>query len=165
MVGLKIDDVRQFTSKLLVGDTFDDFLVREAEINTFNTFSINGHVRQGYYTREELGENRIGTLSSWAVLKPICFSLIKGKKLPGSFQIVLQAAPGQVEQFLSRGQLTVTMDQIKGLYVNIKYEDGKIMCVTGTSIGFFTLDKSLDTEWDEAVECFFKRQGIVFQVD
>ncbi len=165
MIALKIDDVKQFTSKLFVGSTFDKFLVREVTIVTYNSFSIDGHIKQGYYTEAELEENRIEDLSSWGTLKPFCFSLIKGKKLPGSFQIVLQIAPADVEAFLSHSQLAVPADQITGLYVNIRYEDGALNCVTGTSVSFFTLDKSLDREWDEAVKLFLKGQEIEYTLE
>lgn len=165
MIALKIDDVKQFTSKLFVGNTFDKFLVREVTIVTYNTFTIDGHIKQGYYTEAELEENRIEDLSSWAVLKPFCFSLIKGKKLPGSFQIVLQLDPADVAAFVAKSQLAVPVEQITGLYVNIRYEEGVLNCVTGTSISFFTLDKSLDREWDEAVRLFLKNEGIVCTVE
>ena len=162
MVALRIEDVKQFTGKLFVGTMFDKFLVREASIVTYNTFSIDGHIRQGYYTETELEENQIEDLSSWSVLKPVCFSLIKGKKLPGSFQIVLQISPADVETFLKHCQLAIAVNQINGLCLNIRYEDGTLMCITGTSLNFFTLDKSLDMEWDEAVKLFLREQEIVF---
>ena len=94
MVALKVEDVRSFTFKLFVKEDFDRFLVKEINIITYNSFTIDGHVRQGYYTQEELEENRIEDFSSWKMLRPLCFSLIKGKKLPGSFHIVLSLAPG-----------------------------------------------------------------------
>ena len=89
MIALKIEDMKQFTARLFMGETFDHFLIREAEIITFNVFTIDGHIRQGYYSEEELEENQLEELSSWKMIRPYCFSLIKGKKLPGSFQIVL----------------------------------------------------------------------------
>lgn len=165
MVGLKIDDVKQFTGKLFLGNTFDSFLLREAEIATFNSFSIDGRIRKGYFTQEELEEKPVEDYSSWAVVKPVCFSLIKGKKLPGSFQIVLQAASDSVGEFLADRQLPAAADQIKGLYLNIRYENGKIICVTGTSVSFFTLDKTLETEWDEAVKLFLKQQEITYLLE
>ena len=94
MVALKVEDVRSFTSKLFVKEDFDRFLVKEINIITYNSFTIDGHVRQGYYTQEELEENRIEDFSSWKMLRPLCFSLIKGKKLPGSFHIVLSLPQG-----------------------------------------------------------------------
>lgn len=36
------------------------------------------------------------------------------------------------------------------------------MVTTATSLGFFTLDKSVDREWDEAVRRFFKEKEILY---
>ena len=35
----------------------------EAVIGTANTFTIDGHIRAGYYTQQELEENHVGELS------------------------------------------------------------------------------------------------------
>lgn len=165
MIALKIDDIRQFTSKLFVGEVFDGFLVKEASIVTFNTFTIDGRVRQGYYTEEELEEGKIEELSFWKTVKPFCFSLIKGKKLPGSFRIVLQLDTGAVGRFLQAQQLAMTAEQVSGLYINIRYEEGMLHCITGTSVTFFTLDKTLENAWDEKVKGFLKHYQIVFEVE
>lgn len=162
MIALRIEDIKQFTARLFVGETFDHFLVREAEIVTFNVFTIDGHTRQGYYTDEELEENQIEELTSWKMLRPFCFSLIKGKKLPGSFRIVLQMPPHAVERFVAAHQIAMKADQVNGLYLNIRYEEGKMFCVTGTSVSFFTMDKTLDSEWDQAVRSFLKKNEIIF---
>ena len=58
MVGLKIEDVKGFTSKLFVKEDFDLFLVKEVQIVTFNSFSIDGHIRKGYFSEEELEARR-----------------------------------------------------------------------------------------------------------
>lgn len=160
MIALKVEDIRQFTSCLFVGNMFDRFLVREAEVVTFNTFHIDGKVRKDYYTEEEMEEKRIGEFSSWEAVKPICYTLIKGKKLPGSFRMVFQLGPGQTENFLANRQLSIRTEQISGLYVNVRYEDGNLYCVTGTSVTFFTLDKTLENEWDEAVKEFLRKNKI-----
>lgn len=160
MVALKVEDIRQFTSCLFIGNMFDRFLVREAEIVTFSAFHIDGKVRRDYYTEEELEEKKIGELSAWEAVKPVCYALIKGKKLPGSFRMVFQLSPGQTEKFLEGRQLPVKAEQISGLYVNVRYEEGKLYCVTGTSVKFFTLDKTLENEWDEAVKEFLRKNKI-----
>ena len=162
MVALKIEDIKGFTKKLFIGDVFDIFLLREATIVTFNTFSIDGHIRQGYYTEQELEENKIEEFSAWKAIRPICFTLIKGKKLPGSFQITLQLPPDAVERFLTGAGLDYRTDQVGGLYLNIRYEEGILHCVTGTSLKIFTLDKQLEIEWDEAVKRFLKKNLIPF---
>ena len=163
MIALKIEDMKQFTARLFMGEMCDLFLIREAEIITFNVFTIDGHIRQGYYSEEELEENQLEELSSWKMIRPYCFSLIKGKKLPGSFQIVLQMPPQAVEKFVAARQMPLRADQVNGLYLNIRYEEGKLFCVTGTSVSFFTLDKTLDSEWDQAVRSFLKKNEIIFE--
>ncbi|MEY8353039.1 DUF5721 family protein [Lachnospiraceae bacterium 54-53] len=162
MIALKIEDIKPFTSRLFVGELFDRFLVKEASIATFNTFTIDGNIRPGYYSREEMEEEKIGGLSTWAMVKPFCFSLIRGKKLPGSFRIILQMPFDETERFLSTRRLTLNSDQVKGLYVNIRYEGDGLTCVTGTSVSVFTLDKALDEEWDQAFKGFLKQNQILY---
>lgn len=162
MIALRIEDMRQFTSSLFVGEVFDQFLVKEASITTFNTFTIDGTIRTGYYSQEESEEKKIGGLSAWAMIKPFCFSLIKGKKLPGSFRVIMQLPEEGTERFLKSRSIPLMTDQVKGLYVNIRYEEEKLTCVTGTSVSFFTLDKTLDEEWDQAFKGFLKHNQIGF---
>ncbi len=159
MTALKIEDVKAFTSKLFVREDFDAFLVKEVSIITYNSFTIDGHIRQGYYTREELEEGGFEELSTWSMLRPFCFSLIKGKKLPGSFRIVLQLPRRSLESFA--GKIGMDAEQIQGLYLNIRYEDGSLYCVTGTSMNLFTMDKTLEEEWDRSVKEFMRSHGIV----
>lgn len=161
MVAFQIEDIKIFTQKLFLGTDFDKFLVKEVNIVTFNRFTIDGHICQGFYSQEEREKLEPGEFSSWGLLRPVCFSLIKGKKLPGSFRIDLQAAPEEVEKFLQTCQMpAMDAQQINGLYLQIRYEDGKLSCITGTSLAFFTLDKAIETEWDGVVGRFFKEKGI-----
>lgn len=71
MIALKIEDLKTFTAQLFMGETFDYWLVREANIVTFNSFTIDGRIRQGYYSDEELETNRIEEFSSWKTLRQI----------------------------------------------------------------------------------------------
>ena len=121
MIALKIEDMKQFTASLFLGEVFDSFLLKEAEIVTFNMFTIDGRVRHGYYSEEELEEHQIEEYSAWSAVKPFCFSLIKGKKLPESFHIVLQLSPKSTKSFLDKNQIPVAAEQVQGLYLNIRY--------------------------------------------
>ncbi|MDO5551140.1 MAG: DUF5721 family protein [Lachnospiraceae bacterium] len=161
MVAFRIEDIRILTQKLFLGTDFDEFLLKEANVVTFNSFTIDGRIRQGFYSDDELEMMQIEDFSAWKRIRPICFSLIKGKKLPGSFHINLQAAPRQIREFLQAGPgLPVSEEQIKGLYLHIRYEEGKLYCVTGTSLAFFTLDKTVEMEWDEYAGRFLREKGI-----
>lgn len=161
MIALSVEDLKAFTQKLFLGTDFDDFLLTEAKIITFNTFAIDGHIRRGFYTEEEAQALGLQEYSFWKTIRPVCFSLIKGKRLPGSFHISLQADGQRVEHFLtSRQILSITSEQIQGLYLHIRYDDGKLFCVTGSSLSVFTMDKTLEREWDAYVEGFLKENGI-----
>ncbi len=162
MISLKIEDMRQFTSELFIGNVFDAYLMREAEIVTFNAFAIDGRTHRNYFTEQELLEHPVEELSSWEMLKPFCFSLIKGKKLPERFSITLQLSPRQTENFLREAQLAFRADQITGLYLNVRYENQELRCITGTSLQVFTLDKQLERQWDEAVRVYLKEHRIPF---
>lgn len=160
MIALKAEDVKSFTTRLFVREDFDAFLVKEVNITTYNSFSIDGHVKQGYYTEEEQEENHIEEFSTWKTLRPFCFSLIKGKKLPGSFRIVLQLPKAGTDKFAARAGAGIDGSQIVGLYLNIRYDDGNMYCITGTSLNFFTMDKTLDLGWDKAVKQFLQSHEI-----
>ena len=68
---------------------------------TFNTFSIDGRVHKSFYSEEERAEGQIEEYSTWKTLRPFCFSLIKGKKLPERFSIILKLPKAATEQFLT----------------------------------------------------------------
>ncbi|MBQ7795832.1 MAG: hypothetical protein IJ374_04655 [Lachnospiraceae bacterium] len=163
MVALKIEEQKTFTSGLFLGELFDRFLVREANIITFNSFTIDGHVRHGYYSDEELEENQIEEFSAWKAIKPFCFSLIKGKRLPESFRIVFMLSPDGKEKFLESRILGMSPDSVGGLYLNVHYDNNEMTVVTGTSMNIFTLDKTLEREWDESVKQFLKKHGIAYE--
>ena len=121
MVALKIEEQKNFTSGLFIGDLFDKFLVREANIVTFNSFTIDGRVRHGYYSDEELEEKKIEEFSAWTAVKPFCFSLIKGKRLPESFRIVLMLSPDGKEKFVESRVPGIGPDSGGGLFLNVHY--------------------------------------------
>lgn len=163
MIALKTDELKEFTKQLFIGETFDSFLVREASIVTFNTFSIDGKVHSGYFSDEEREQAKIERFSTWKMLRPFCFSLIKGRRLPESFFLVLQLPPAGTERFLNGKSISYPVDQVNGLYINIRYEEQVLSCITGTSVSQFTLDKTLEREWDQAVRDFLKKHGLSFE--
>jgi hypothetical protein len=162
MVALKIEELKDFTRKLFVEEVFDWWMMREAVITTFNMFTIDGRIRKGYFMEQELEEKGIGELSPWKLVRPVCFSLIKGKRLPESFRITLQLPGARVEQFLQSVQPDFKAEQVSGLYLNIRYEEQKLYCVTGTSLNVFTLDRKIEQEWDETVKRFLRKREIVY---
>ena len=161
MTAFQIEDIRGFTSQLFVKETFDSFLLKEAKVVTYNSFSIDGRIRHGYFTEEELEENRIEEYSYWRTIRPICFSLIRGKRLPESFHIILKLAPKDVCKVAGQSGGAVRGEDIEGMYLNIRYENRELACITGLTMKTFTMDKTMDGLWDETVKEFFRSKGIV----
>ena len=162
MRALKIEELRGFTTKLVVRDTFDGLCVREARVATFSSFSIDGRIRPGYYTKDEREAEGIREYASWRMLRPFCFSLIKGKRLPGSFHIDFSLGPEATAAFAEETGGNWRPEMVKGLYLGVRYENGELWCVTGLSLEGFTMDRSLEYRWDEAVKTFLRKNEIAF---
>lgn len=56
----------------------------------------------------------------------------------------------------------ISSDVVGGLYLNVQYEKQEITCVTGTALTGFSLDRTLEQEWDESVKKWLKKKGIAF---
>ena len=53
MISLRIKNTKTFMSHLLVKDTFDNFLLSEADIKTSCSHSIDGQINRAFYSDEE----------------------------------------------------------------------------------------------------------------
>ena len=165
MIALKIKNIKQFMSKLLAGDTFDSFLLEEAAISTYNTFTIDGRENRAFYTSEEWEDKEIRPyeFTQWKKIRPVCFDLIKGKRTPTAFQFVLHLIPDYASSLLEKGDTAVTADQVKAFVLNIKYDGSALTLVTGTAFHTFLMDRTPDTLWDRAVRQFLDKRQIAYE--
>nr|WP_296262799.1 DUF5721 family protein [uncultured Merdimonas sp.] len=131
-------------SHLLLKETFDHFLFIEGKITTFNTFQINGYLQKEFFdTAPEQDYSR------WKDVRGFCLQLIKGKRTPLNFKIVLSLEPNAFPSFLADHQLSAYRpEEIQGLYLNFHYDGNTLQCVTGVSLSTFRMDKALEREWD-----------------
>ena len=153
MISLTIKDTKTFMSHLLIKDTFDNMLLSEAAIVTGNTYNINGSIN-----RSSLASP---SYSQWSKIKPVCFGLIKGNKVPTSLKIIFLLSEGDTSQLA--GQTDINPEDINGLFINIRYSDSGLTLVTGTSVRTFTLDKSLEHAFDSYVKVFLETSGINYE--
>lgn len=177
MVSVEITGIKEFMNKLLNSEAFDSFYLEEAVIATFNTFIIDGHLVKS--DTEELHDNTDpspiysqttgqGTgqtaplFSTWKQLRPIIFSLIKGDRVPHSMKLTLHAGSNYMHRLKNRPEAAAYADAIKALAVNIRYENGKLKCVTGTSYQTFIMDKTIDNIWDSDFISSLAAMGIKF---
>ena len=155
MISLKIIDVKAFMSNILIHSTFDQFLMWEMDITTYNYFHISGKVNNNWY--EEGEETPTEGYSYWKTVKPFAFQVMKGQKTPQTFKIVLQLSRENTQNILTDGDMTYNIDDISGLFLNIKFENNELHMITGTSLKTFTFDKSIDYAWDNYVRSFLKQ--------
>lgn len=165
MIALQIHDIKDFMSKLLIGNTFDAFWLSEAAITTSVTFHIDGVLHPDFYDTQdaELISSEGRTYALWKDIKPHCFSVMKGKQTPLHFKIIFMLSKKNTEKLLSGSHLPFSAEEVFGLFANFQYDGKHITCTTGTSMKTFTLDKSLEHVWDEMIQKFFKQQQIPYE--
>ena len=104
----------------------------------------------GYLHKEFFDEPPRQEYSCWRDMRGYCLELIRGKRTPLSFRIVLSLASEQFPAFLESHELSAFRpEEIRGLYLNFQYDGQALQCVTGSSLSTFSLDKSLERQWDE----------------
>lgn len=165
MVALKISNIKEFMNLLLLSDTFDHFLLSEASITTFATMILDGHSYADFFSPEDDGYELVAGESyvPFALLRSSCFDFIKGKRTPVSFKFVFLLSKKNQEKTLASLHSSFAAEDISGMYLNLKYQAGEIICTTGISYRNFSLDKSLDQAWDDMIIRFFKNHKILFE--
>ena len=161
MIALALTEVKECMSKLLLSETFDPFYFIEGEIVTFGTFTLDGYLKKEFFDKEESPEREY---CLWKDVKDYCFSFIKGKRTPLSFKFVLGLSDSNIEKLLQQQGLDFKPQDVRGLYINLKYDGQKLQCVTGTAMNLFTMDKSLEQAWDKMVQKFFTQKEITFDL-
>ena len=161
MIALALTDVRECMGKLLLSEAFDPFYFIEGEIVTFSTFTMDGYLKKDFFDAENAPEREYAL---WKDMREFCFSIIKGKRTPLSFKFVLGLSDSNIEKLLLQQQLDFKPQDVRGLYINLKYDGQNLQCITGTAMNLFTMDKSLEQAWDKMVQKFFAQKEIKYEV-
>lgn len=161
MIALELTEVKECMAKLLLSETFDPFYFIEGEITTFGTFTMDGYLKKDFFDAEEVPAR---DYALWKDMREYCFSLIKGKRTPLSFKFVLGLSDSNIEKLLLQQGLDFKPQDVRGLYINLKYDGTKLQCITGTAMNLFTMDKSLEQAWDKMIQKFFTQKEIKFEL-
>ena len=136
-------------------NTFDRFLAMEAFVKSGITYSFDGRVNKDFYDKEELELMASTSYTSWESIKPHVYNVIRGKKLPLSFKIVLVLSQPDIMDMLEKNHLTIPVSDVANLTLNVYY-DGM------ATQNIFTMDKTLEHVWDAEIRDFLKTAGIYF---
>jgi predicted fused transcriptional regulator/phosphomethylpyrimidine kinase len=75
---------------------------------------------------------------------------------------VLALSPENLHRTLESIGSSFTEDDISGVFLNIRYQNQLLSLTTGISYKIFSVDKTLDAEWDRLVKQFLKQHEISF---
>ncbi|MGI6108102.1 MAG: DUF5721 family protein [Lachnospiraceae bacterium] len=106
--------------------------------------------------------NNENTFVSWKDIRPICFSMIRGKRTPLSFRLVLLCPASEAPEYF--GELAGAEDSgISSFVLVLQYKDGKITATTAVSYSRFALDRGPERQWDSEAAEWFRREGLPFE--
>ena len=173
MQSFLIQDIRSFMAKLLTDDTFDSFQTVSASVTTFCTWELDGRVHpqfdaqaeNGAHTPPESTENENSQIQyvSWGRVRDHFYGLIRGKQSPLKLQVTFRLPDAGAARMAARAGGPLREADIGGLYLHVRFQEGKAVCVTGVSLKTFVPDKSLEHEWDAGVAAFLRGKGIPFE--
>lgn len=147
MISLKLCSIKDATRKLFTETPFDFFSVLEASIVSYVTFTMDGHCNPDFF---EEGNEEPPRLVSWKRLRPICYEIIKGKRIPISFQILFFITSAEAANSFSEPDLTLNRD-IDGYTVRIFYKSRTLTLSTGTVFKTFSMDRESERLFDECL--------------
>lgn len=164
MILLTADSSKDFMAKLLVSDAFDHFCMQEASVMTSVSYNINGRLHTDFYPEEERDQYK-DEFIPWSEIRPKVFELIKGKNAPVSFRFTLSLKTDSMHALMQKEIPEGYSSALKALVINIRFENGSVMIMTGTSYDSFIMDRSEEKVWDSAFMKFLTVKDIAFRIN
>lgn len=157
MISLDINDIKQFMNQLLLGHLFDQFLFVEGTITTSYTVTLDGHLQRDFFSADELELLHLDdrTYVYWSEIQPLCLQIIRGKKTPLNFQFILSLSKEDIQEVIQLSGLNIPESSVQGLYLHLRFHGKELKLVTGCSLSFFSLDRTLEHTFDHWVQHLF----------
>ena len=158
MLAFQITGQKDFMNKLLGGDLFHEFDLKEATVSAAVNYYMDGHKNQDYFEEEQREE-----YISFPDARNILFQMIKGKRTPVSFRITLHLNRKSVKQIEEKLKLDLEQMMISHLVLNIRFEQGEMQLVSAVDYADFTLDKEFEKRWDHMIHQILTNNDICFK--
>lgn len=164
MILCKIKDKKDFMGKLLTGEGFDFFLLKEASIYGFVPYHIDGHINKSFFdtAKDDAASFLTYEYAQWKDIRTVCFDLIKGRRTPTRFMFVLYLKPESMASLYEKAGISADESLVQNLILNIRFEQGEMSITTGVDYSGFTLDKQAEQLWDTTVRKFLDKKEIVY---
>ena len=159
MLAFTLSSLKDATSHLFTQPSFDDFDVLSVTIVSYITFSMDGHLNAAFF---EDANTQPDKLCSWQRLRPVCFSIIKGKQPPVSFQITFFLEKDKASNLFNDSMLANNQD-IDGFTLHLSYRNHTLSLSTGTVFSRFSLDRDSERLWDHYIAAWIKQKQLDFE--
>ncbi len=162
MVALEIHDIGALMNKMLKEEMFDHFLLQEASVSQVFSATIDGALRPEFFSAKEEEAPDLAGLSyiPFSRVRPLCLDLIRGKRKPDAFRFVFLLSPDNQTATIERAGTPFRTEDISGMFLNLSYRNETLTCTTGISYRTFSMDRSLEAEWDRMAALFFRQHDI-----
>ena len=163
MKAIEIDNVKKMVEMLLSSDFFGNMLLYKAEVKGAYDISMDGNINKDFYDSDDLyvheKEIREGYIS-WANSRNLFYQSLRGKNLPLSFNIMLMVPKSDIESVIKNSNAEIDTSDVSSLSLNVIYDREKMIVTSGTSMKFFTMDRSIEVIWDDIVQNTFNNLEI-----
>lgn len=161
MILLKADDTKQFMQKLIRSEAFDQLLVYEFSMDVLNHFSIDGEINKNYLSSDEAMTYEDQRYIDWLSIKPFVSSILKQSHTPTSLKLTFtlnKKATADVQKRLFDDPLKYP---VQGFLINVQFDGTDLKVTTGVNYRQFTLDKQIETTFDQMMVQFFKKNDLL----
>lgn len=162
MIALQIQDKKKMLQVLLESTSFDTFLMQEVSVIRDSSLFLEGRIHPEYQAQQDPVQTEGADFVPWHNVRMLLASYI-GKEFPLSFKFVLQAPAAYTQNLLKNAAFTGDPSTVKGLILTFRYEQEHLTCLTGISLTTFSMDKSIETLWDQGIKKALANMQIGFE--
>ena len=162
MIALQIQDKKKMLQVLLESTSFDTFLMQEVSVIRDSSLFLEGRIHPEYQAQQGPVQTEGADFVPWHRVRMLLASYI-GKDFPLSFKFVLQAPAAYTQNLLKNAAFTGDPSTVKGLILTFRYEQEHLTCLTGISLTTFSMDKSIETLWDQGIKKALANMQIRFE--
>lgn len=161
MEAYKVEESCTFIEALFRSERFDVFPLCEAPFRTAFSSEIDDRRNKDWYSAEE--EQKLDSEGSvcWGEARELVFQVIRGKKAPRAFHLVLYSNRQESTASLAESGSRLHPEEVSGFYWNSRHEEKTLRLVSGVSVMIPSGDKALEQPWDQATVARPRAMGLV----
>lgn len=161
MLSLVFHDLKKMTALLFTENSFDRFLLKSASLSAMLSVTISGEKDPDFFSEEEREKEMQESFVRYETVRPLLFSLIKGKRPPLSFRIILITDKNTTNSLKVKSGFSEA--EVTSLSMNFSFKNGVLTLSSGVSYSGFTLDKSLEALWDQTIRNFLDQKDVTYE--